>query len=80
MRVLSSPHPGLISSSPKNFGIALYRYQVHSDSTARDLRYDFDAVAYLRDARGRRPARRPGRPRRRPARIDPRYLQPQALW
>jgi len=34
----------------KYFGIPLFHYQVHSDSSARDLRYDFDAVAYLRDA------------------------------
>jgi MoxR-like ATPase len=32
------------------FDIALFEYQVRSDSTAVDLRYDFDAVAYLRDA------------------------------
>lgn len=32
------------------FGIPLYAYQVHSNSQASDLRYDFDAVAYLRDA------------------------------
>ncbi len=32
------------------FGIKLFEYQVHSNSQAADLRYDFDAVAYLRDA------------------------------
>lgn len=32
------------------FDIALFSYQVHSNSQAKDLRYDFDAVAYLRDA------------------------------
>ena len=32
------------------FDIPLYSYQVHSNSQASDLRYDFDAVAYLRDA------------------------------
>lgn len=32
------------------FDIPLYAYQVHSNSQANDMRYDFDAVAYLRDA------------------------------
>ena len=32
------------------FGIDLFEYQVHSNSQAKDMRYDFDAVAYLRDA------------------------------
>ena len=30
--------------------IPLFAYQVHSNSQAADMRYDFDAVAYLRDA------------------------------
>ena len=34
----------------KYFGIELFEYQVRSISQATDLRYDFDAVAYLRDA------------------------------
>lgn len=32
------------------FDIELFEYQVRSDSQSADLRYDFDAVAYLRDA------------------------------
>jgi MoxR-like ATPase len=32
------------------FGIDVFPYTVRSTSTARDLRYDFDAVAYLREA------------------------------
>ncbi|WGZ95547.1 MAG: MoxR family ATPase [Candidatus Thiothrix putei] len=32
------------------FKIPLFAYQVHSNSKAADMRYDFDAVAYLRDA------------------------------
>ena len=32
------------------FNIRLFKYQVHSNSQAKDMRYDFDAVAYLRDA------------------------------
>ncbi len=32
------------------FDIALFEYQVRSMSQATDMRYDFDAVAYLRDA------------------------------
>ncbi len=31
-------------------GLPLFRYQARSTSTSTDLRYDFDAVAYLRDA------------------------------
>jgi len=32
------------------FGVDVFPYTVRSTSTARDLRYDFDAVAYLREA------------------------------
>lgn len=32
------------------FGIALYEFNVRSTSTAKELKYDFDAVAYLRAA------------------------------
>jgi hypothetical protein len=32
------------------FGIEVFPYTVRSTCTARDLRYDFDAVAYLREA------------------------------
>ena len=65
------------------FGIPLFHYQVHSDSSARDLRYDFDAVAYLRDAylaalpvRGAKRGARAAPPKR----TDPRYLHPGKLW
>ena len=64
------------------FGIPLFHYQVHSESTARDLRYDFDAVAYLRDAylAALDPGGTPGARPPPPARTDPRYLQPGRLW
>jgi MoxR-like ATPase len=77
------------------FGIALFEYQVRSDSTATDLRYDFDAVAYLRDAYlatlGRvhndgceaAPTRDgpEGDDRMAPdPRSHPRYLKPGVLW
>jgi hypothetical protein len=32
------------------FGIPIFEYVVRSDSTAQDIKYDFDAVAYLRAA------------------------------
>lgn len=32
------------------FGIKLFEYQVRSSSNAEDLKYDFDAVGYLREA------------------------------
>jgi MoxR-like ATPase len=52
-------------------------FQVRSDSSARDLRYDFDAVAYLQDANARAI--------KRPAdgsdpRAQPRYLTKGKLW
>jgi MoxR-like ATPase len=71
----------------KYFGLdAPYHFQVRSDSTARHLRYDFDAVAYLHDAylagRDQQAADRLealraeyGDPR-----AAPRYLTPGALW
>jgi len=70
----------------KYFAIPLFHYQVRSDSGARDLRYDFDAVAYLRDAYlASLPQRGPGRPQVRlraaaPDRTDPRYLSKGKLW
>ena len=33
------------------FGIEVFPYQVRSNSTADDMKFDFDAVAYLRNAR-----------------------------
>jgi MoxR-like ATPase len=76
------------------FGIRLFEYQVRSDSTAVDLRYDFDAVAYLRDAylaalaRGQADQESPaggasapaGERRAQDPRSHPRYLKPGVLW
>ena len=55
------------------FGIELFSYVVCSDSTAEDLKYDFDAIAYLRDAHD--PQADKGKRRDAPA-----YLSTQALW
>ncbi|MEZ5477838.1 MAG: MoxR family ATPase [Thiolinea sp.] len=69
------------------FDIPLFEYQVRSDSQATDLRYDFDAVAYLRDAYqagGTVPdvsvskASEQGDAADR--RADPRYLKHGPLW
>ncbi len=38
------------------FAIPVFKYQVKSNSTAEDLRYDFDAVGYLQWAQARRTA------------------------
>jgi MoxR-like ATPase len=62
------------------FGIELFHYQVHSDSSARDLRYDFDAVAYLRDAYLASVQKRAGDTPVIPLRTDPSYLQSGKLW
>lgn len=52
-------------------------FQVRSDSSARDLRFDFDAVAYLRDAYVNKiPAPADGSD----PRADPRYLKKGKLW
>jgi len=52
------------------FGIPVFPYQVRSTSTADDMKYDFDAVAYLRNAQ--HPDER-ARPRQ-----D--FLRKKALW
>lgn len=66
------------------FKIPLFSYQVHSNSHAVDMRYDFDAVAYLRDAYLVRHAENSevksevdflSDPR-----SQPKYLKPSALW
>lgn len=44
------------------FGVDVFPYTVRSTSTARDLRYDFDAVAYLREAYLAQAADRSGAP------------------
>jgi MoxR-like ATPase len=76
------------------FGIELFEYQVRSDSTAVDLRYDFDAVAYLRDAylaalaredtMRDEPTAAAAEDEARHAAADPRshprYLKPGVLW
>lgn len=54
------------------FDIPVYAYQVRSTSTATDIKYDFDAVAYLRHAYDSS-----GDPI---DRSDERVLRPQALW
>jgi MoxR-like ATPase len=52
-------------------------FQVRSDSSANDLRYDFDAVAYLQDAYAQQiPEVGPGED----PRLHPRYLRPGPLW
>ncbi|WP_366929688.1 MoxR family ATPase [uncultured Thiodictyon sp.] len=60
------------------FGLsAPYHFQVRSDSSARDLRYDFDAVAYLQDAY----AKAIGTPADgSDPRAQPRYLKKGMLW
>ena len=67
------------------FKIALFEYQVRSGSQATDLRYDFDAVAYLRDAYlaqnkdTEQDAKAEGKDKADP-RSQPKYLKPGALW
>lgn len=53
------------------FGIPLFNYQVRSDSTAEDIKYDFDAVAYLREAQHSENGKRHRRED---------FLRPKALW
>jgi len=55
------------------FGLKLFDYVVRSDSSAEDLKYDFDAIAYLRDAHD------PNADKSR-RRDDPAYLSRHALW
>lgn len=69
------------------FQIPLYAYQVHSNSQANDLRYDFDAVAYLRDAYLARQgestdtaSKADPRSDKADPRSDPKYLKLGPLW
>ena len=70
------------------FDIPLCEYQVRSMSQATDLRYDFDAVAYLRDAylAQRKPEPSEGAnnslsdPSLSDPRSQPKYLKPGPLW
>lgn len=72
------------------FDIPLFSYQVHSNSQAADLRYDFDAVAYLRDAylarhgdnedRTREKQNTPNSKNTDDPRSHPKYLKPGVLW
>ena len=67
------------------FDIPLFAYQVHSNSQANDLRYDFDAVAYLRDAylaRKQDPESppQPDQPTHKDPRSQRKYLKPGSLW
>jgi len=55
------------------FCLPVFSYVVRSDSTAEDLKYDFDAIAYLRDAHDPQA----DKTRRRD---DPAYLSRHALW
>jgi MoxR-like ATPase len=54
------------------FGLDVFDYPVKSVSTAEDLKYDFDAVAYLRAAQ------HPSEQERRRERAE--FLQKRALW
>lgn len=66
------------------FGIRLFEYQVRSNSQSMDLRYDFDAVAYLRDAylaqQGKTDFVREGTEGTEDPRAHPKYLKPGPLW
>ena len=60
------------------FDIKLFEYQVRSNSQANDLRYDFDAVAYLRDAYLAKPQQNDDDENDK--RSDPKYLKQGPLW
>ncbi|HIO93266.1 MAG TPA: MoxR family ATPase [Leucothrix mucor] len=66
------------------FDIELFEYQVNSNSQAKDMRYDFDAVAYLRDAYLTQNAAgdnaESNTNNHHDRRTDPRYLKKRALW
>ena len=62
--------------------IAVHRFQVRSTSTAQDMKYDFDAVAYLREAHHPEDdenSTTSGKKRRKP-RDHPDFFKPAALW
>ncbi|MCP4379022.1 MAG: MoxR family ATPase [bacterium] len=56
-------------------GVECIHFQVKSDSTARDLLYDFDMVRYFRDAHLQNVAGRDVKPLRKE-----KYIEPCALW
>ena len=58
------------------FNVELFEYQVHSNSQAKDMRYDFDAVAYLRDAY----VAQHQQDNTGDSRSSEKYLQKGALW
>lgn len=66
------------------FKIKLLEYQVHSNSQAKDMRYDFDAVAYLSDAylAQHRDKDQPSQDtdKTEDPRSSPRYLKKGVLW
>ena len=63
------------------FGLAApHHFQVRSDSSARDLRYDFDAVAYLQDAYAKDSAIAPPPAGCEDPRSNDRYLTKGKLW
>ena len=61
------------------FEVELFEYQVNSSSQAKDMRYDFDAVAYLRDAYLAKEHSANESSTEDP-RNSPRYLKKRALW
>lgn len=64
------------------FGIKVYDFQVKSTATANNLKYDFDAVAYLRDAYSSTKPNpeqlKDGETRSQPLRHQ--YMEKKALW
>ena len=64
------------------FGIRVYDFQVKSTATANDLKYDFDAVAYLRDAYAATKPN-PEQPKEGERNSEPlrhQYMEKKALW
>jgi MoxR-like ATPase len=65
------------------FNIKLFEYQVRSNSQSADLRYDFDAVAYLRDAylaKNENPNNEPTENPQQDPRSNAKYLKKGPLW
>jgi len=65
------------------FQVKLFEYQVHSNTQAKDMRYDFDAVAYLGDAylaQHRDKAHNQETDKTEDPRSSPRYLKKGVLW
>lgn len=62
------------------FDIPLYEYQVRSTSQSGELRYDFDAVAYLSDAYLNDPLQKPTIEKGKDPRSHEKYLKHGPLW